>query len=109
MCEKQVPPVLFPEQAAVRSAKLSWKPFGVEHSRFMASRSSIAVLPLLVCGCGAPDPVPLAGNEMPYFPNCVAREDGGYQERRLTRLSWFSAEYISEPTIIDANCIAVEP
>ena len=53
--------------------------------------------------------MPLAGNEMPYFPSCVAREDGGYQERRLTRLSWFSEDYIGEPTIIDANCIAVEP
>jgi len=75
----------------------------------VASRSYIVVLSFLVCGCSAPDPMPLAGNEMPYFPNCVAREDGGYQERRLTRLSWFSEDYIGEPTIIDANCIAVEP
>ena len=53
--------------------------------------------------------MPLAGNEVPFFPECVARESGGYQERKLTRLAWFPVAYNSEPTIIDANCIAVQP
>ena len=75
----------------------------------MASRFAIPVLSLLLSACSATDPMPLAGNELPYFPSCLAREDGGYQERKLTRLSWFPARYNSESTIIDANCISVEP
>lgn len=75
----------------------------------MLIRTSIALVVVLFCGCSAPGPMPLAGNEMPYFPECVARENGGYQERKLTRLAWFPVVYNSEPTIIDANCIAVQP
>ncbi len=64
---------------------------------------------LFLCACNSPDPVPVAGAEMPFFPECVARESGGFQERKYMRLGWFSFGHASEPSIIDADCAAIEP
>ena len=63
----------------------------------------------LLCSCSSNTPVPLAGNEMPYFPVCVAAESGGFQERKYIRLNWFGFEGSKGSEIINADCIAVEP
>jgi len=73
-------------------------------------RSCRWALPIaLLLGCSTQTPVPLAGNELPYFPACVASESGGFQERKFTRLSWFGFDNSEASEMIDADCIAVEP
>ena len=73
---------------------------------------SCATAGLVACvlstGCSTADPQPGLYAEVPYFPSCVAKEEGGYHERELLRASWNSAGY-PESAIVEADCVQVEP
>ena len=63
---------------------------------------------LLASGCSTLAPEPGLYAEVPYFPACVAKEEGGYHERELLRASWNSAGY-PESAILEADCVQIEP
>ena len=60
-------------------------------------------------GCSPHEPLPLADTAQPFFPVCVAREAGTYQERKYIRLGWWAVGSVGESEIIDADCIQIEP
>ena len=63
---------------------------------------------LLASGCSTPAPETGLYAEVPYFPACVAKEEGGFHEREVFRASWNSVGY-SESPIVEADCVQIEP
>jgi len=57
---------------------------------------------------GQPLEAQLGATEPPYFPQCVAREDGTFHQRGLDRTNSFRIDTGKSP-VIDDSCAETEP
>ena len=77
--------------------------------------ATLACAIFLLAGCSQvvdksvpPLEAQLGANESPYFPQCVAREDGTFHQRRLDRTNSFRIDTGKSP-VIDDSCAETEP